>query len=125
MKTRSFSISKRLKSFTFALNGLKILLREEHNARIHAAAVVCVTVAGFLLHISAAEWTVAVACFGLVIALEAVNSAIENICDFVSPQQNETVRKVKDLSAAAVLIAAICAAIAGVIIFLPKIVALC
>ena len=120
-----FSILKRAKSFTFAFNGLKILIQEEHNSWIHIAIVICATVAGFLLHISFIEWVAVVLCIGLVIALELVNSAIENMADFVSPQKNEIIKKVKDLSAAAVLIAAICSAIVGLIVFLPKIIALC
>ena len=119
---QAFSIAKRLKSFTFAFNGLKILLREEHNSWIHIAITICVVIVGFLLQISLIEWIAIVLCMGLVFALELVNSAIENIADFVSPQKNEIIKKVKDLSAAAVLIAAICSAIVGIIIFLPKII---
>jgi len=120
-----FSISKRLKSFTFAINGLKILAKEEHNARIHIAITICVAIAGFLLHISFIEWIAVILCIGLVFTLELINSAIENLADFVSPQKNETIKKVKDLSAAAVLIAAFCSVIVGMVVFLPKIIALC
>ena len=117
-----FSISKRLKSFTFAFNGLKILVQEEHNSWIHIAITVCVTIAGFLLHISLIEWVAVILCMGLVFSLELFNSAIENMADFASPQKNEIIGKVKDLSAAAVLIAAICSVIVGLIVFLPKLI---
>ena len=125
LSTTPFSISKRLKSFTFAFNGFKTLIREEHNSWIHIAVTICVVIAGFLLSISFIEWVAVVLCIGLVISFELINSAIENIADFVSPQKNETIRKVKDLSAAAVLIAAICSSIVGLIIFVPKIIILC
>ena len=126
MKTKqAFSIHKRMKSFPFAFNGLKILVQEEHNSWIHIAITICVAVAGFLLHISLIEWIALILCIGFVFALELVNSAIENISDFVSPQKNEIIGKVKDLSAAAVLVAAICSAIVGIIVFLPKIIVLC
>jgi len=121
---QTFSIPKRLKSFTFAFNGLKILLREEHNSWIHVAITICVVMAGFLLQISLFEWVAVVLCIGLVITLELINSAIENMSDFVSPEKNDIIKKVKDLSAAAVFIAAICSAIVGIIIFLPKIIVL-
>ena len=125
MKTKqSFSIHKRLKSFIFAFNGLKILLREEHNSWIHIAITICVIIAGFLLQISLIEWIAVILCVALVFGLELINSAVENIADFVSPQKNKMIGKVKDLSAAAVLIAAICSAVVGLIIFLPKIIAL-
>ncbi len=125
MKTNQpFSISKRLKSFSFAFNGLKILVQEEHNAWIHIFVAVCVLIAGFLLQISIIEWIIIVLCIGLVFALELINSAIENLADFVSPQKNEIIKKVKDLSAAAVLIAAFCSVIVGLVVFLPKIIML-
>jgi len=126
MKTHQpFSISKRLKSFTYAFNGLKILVKEEHNSWIHIAITICVVIAGFLLHISLTEWLAVILCMGLVFASELINSAIENLADFVSPQKNEIIKKVKDLSAAAVLITTFCSVIVGLVVFLPKIIALC
>jgi len=71
------------------------------------------------------EWIAVVVAFGFVIAMEIVNSAIENIADFVSPEKHEMIKKIKDLAAAAVLIAAITAFIIGLIIFVPKILLLC
>ena len=125
MKDQRFAIRKRIESFQFAFNGLKILIREEHNARIHLFAVVCVTIAGFGFKISASEWIAVVVASGFVISMEIVNSAIEGISDFISPEKHEMIKKIKDLSAAAVLLAAITAFIIGLIIFMPKILDLC
>ncbi|MBP5496046.1 MAG: diacylglycerol kinase family protein [Bacteroidales bacterium] len=55
-KQEKFSIKKRLKSFTYAFNGLKVLFQEEHNSRIHLFATICVIVAGVLLKLSLLEW---------------------------------------------------------------------
>ena len=125
MKNQKFSIRERLKSFGFAFNGLKILVREEHNARIHLFAVVCVTIAGVFFKITVSEWIAVVFAFGFVIAMEIVNSAIEGISNFISPEKHEMIKKIKDLSAASVLIAAITALLIGLIIFVPKILDLC
>ena len=125
MKNQKFSIRERLKSFGFAFNGLKILIREEHNARIHLFAVVCVTIAGVFFKITVSEWIAVVFAFGFVIAMEIVNSAIEGISNFISPEKHEMIKKIKDLSAASVLIAAITALLIGLIIFVPKILDLC
>jgi diacylglycerol kinase (ATP) len=125
MKQDKFSFKKRLKSFKYAFNGLKILIREEHNSWIHIFVAICVLLSGFLLKITTSEWIAVIFCIGLVIALEMINSAIENIADFVSPEKHEMIKKIKDLSAGAVFIAAIASAIIGLIIFLPKIIALC
>ncbi|MDR0811898.1 MAG: diacylglycerol kinase family protein [Paludibacter sp.] len=121
MKNTNFSFKKRLKSFAYAFNGLKILLKEEHNARIHLVITILVVVAGFVFKISDYEWTAVLLCIGLVFSLEIINSALENLCDFVSPQKHEIIKKVKDLSAAAVLFSAIISVIIGGIVFLPKI----
>jgi diacylglycerol kinase len=121
MNKERFSLKKRIRSFGFAFQGLKTLLREEPNARIHIVAAICVIILGFLLKISAGEWIAVIFAIGFVITTEIINSAIENIADFISPEKNDKIKKVKDLAAAAVLISAITALIIGVIIFLPKI----
>ncbi|MBK8398010.1 MAG: diacylglycerol kinase family protein [Leptospiraceae bacterium] len=120
MNKEKFSIVKRLKSFIYALNGLKILILEEHNARIHLFAAICVVIAGIVFKISSLEWTAIIFAIGFVIALEIINSAIENMADFISPEKNEQIKKIKDLSAAAVLVGAITAFVIGLIVFIPK-----
>lgn len=120
-KSKKFSLADRLKSFGYAINGLKVLFREEHNARIHILVALIAIVLGFIFHISANEWLAICVLIGLVLSLEALNSAVENLSDHVSPQWNEKIKKAKDLSAAAVFIAALIAVVCGCIIFLPKI----
>jgi diacylglycerol kinase len=121
MKNQKFSILQRLKSFGYAFNGLRILLKEEHNARIHLVAGVLVVIAGIALKISTVEWIVLIFAIGFVIMTEIINSSIENIADFISPEKHEKIKKIKDLAAAGVLISAVTALIIGLIIFLPKI----
>ena len=111
----------RIKSFRYAFEGLSTLLREEPNARIHLVAAIAVTMAGFGLRISHTEWLVLMLTFGMVISLEILNSVVERIADFVSPERHPAIKKIKDLAAAGVLITAMTAVIVGVIIFWPKI----
>jgi len=125
VEQQKFSIRKRIKSFSFAFNGLKILMTEEHNARIHLVAAICAVIASIVFEISAFEWIAVMVAIGLVFALELMNSAIESIADFVASEKNEKIKKIKDLSAAGVLISAITALIVGLIVFLPKILGLC
>ncbi|HOY48765.1 MAG TPA: diacylglycerol kinase family protein [Chryseolinea sp.] len=122
MKNKKFSTPQRLKSFVYAFNGLKILIREEHNSRIHFVIAIVVTIAGFILEISVEEWIAIVIAIGFVIAAEIFNSSIENIADFISPEKHEKIKKIKDLAAAGVLISALTALTIGLIIFLPKII---
>lgn len=125
MPKNKFNLLDRLKSFKFAFNGLRILIKEEHNARIHFIVAVCVIAVGFFLKLTTIEWISVLFSIGLVIVTEIINTSIENIANFISPEKNISIKKIKDLAAASVLISAIIAAIIGVIIFLPKILILC
>ena len=124
MEQSKFNFRNRLKSFGFAFNGLKILFKVEHNAQIHLLAAVLVCVAGFIFDIPKLDWIVIIIIIGLVFAMEIVNSAIERIADFISPERNEEIKKIKDLAAAAVFIMATTAVFVGMLIFLPKIMTL-
>lgn len=121
MKEEKFSIAKRLKSFTYAFAGLKVLFKEEHNARIHLFATVCVIVAGILFKISLLEWVAVAFAIGLVFSFEIMNTSVENIADFICPERDDRIKRIKDLAAAAVLVSAITAAVVGLLVFVPKI----
>ncbi|MBR4197417.1 MAG: diacylglycerol kinase family protein [Bacteroidales bacterium] len=125
MNNEKFSLKKRIKSFSYAFAGLRVLFREEHNARIHAVAAVLAVAMGFLFRISPMEWIAVVIVIGMVFAAEIINSSIERTADFVKAERDDRKRDIKDLGAAAVLVCAISAALVGIIIFLPKIIALC
>ena len=122
MKQEHFSLKKRARSFGYAFNGIKILFRYEHNAKIHSCVTMLVIAAGIWFNISINEWIAIALTCGIVLAAESFNSAIEALCDLVSPQQNPIIKKVKDLAAAAVLFTAIAALIVGCIIFIPYII---
>lgn len=120
--SNKFSFKARIRSFGYAFAGLKRFFLTEHNVWIHSVAAILAIILGFLLKISALEWVGVLFVMGLVLVAEAFNTCIEKIMDRVVPGQDEIVKYVKDLAAGAVLIAAIIAAIIGVIIFLPKII---
>ncbi len=97
------------------------MFKEEHNSRIHLFASLCAIIAGFVFKISPIEWIAVFIVIALVFTLEIINSAIENIADFISPQKHLLIKKIKDLGAASVLVGALTALIVGCIIFIPKI----
>ena len=105
-----------LNSFSFALNGIKISLRQR-NMKIHVACALLVIALGFYFKITTTDWCILLLCIGVVIALEIINTAIEHVVDLVSPNYNELAGKVKDLAAGAVLVVAIISAIVGCVIF--------
>ncbi|MBK8192928.1 MAG: diacylglycerol kinase family protein [Lewinellaceae bacterium] len=118
------SLQKRVDSFRHAFRGLADLFRRQPNARIHGVAAVAVIGAGMFLHISRVEWVALVLCITLVVALEAVNTALEYLTDLVSPDYHPLAGKAKDMAAAAVLVAALGAVAVGVFVFFPKILTL-
>ncbi len=112
----------RVKSIGYALQGIRTIIMEEPNAIIHSFISLIVIIAAFYFEVSNTEWIVLLIVIGFVFALEIINTAIENLCDFITEVKNEEIKKIKDLSAAAVLIASIIAVIIGCIIFIPKII---
>lgn len=112
---------RRADSFRFAFQGLAELLRSQPNARIHVLAAAVVVVAGVYFQISGVEWAVLALCIASVIALEAVNTALEYLTDLASPDYHPLAGKAKDVAAAAVLVAAVGSAAAGLCIFGPRI----
>ena len=116
------NVPKMLRSFKYAFQGIWVLM-QENNARFHLFATVVVVLTGLLIGLSSAEWSITCIIIGLVWVAEAFNTAIEKLCDFVSAEHHPLIGKLKDLSAAAVLIISCIAVIIGIIIFLPKILA--
>ena len=113
------NVQKSLRSFKFATNGIIQFFKLENNARVHLLAALIVLALGWYFQFQTSEWlwiTVAVA---LVWITEALNTAIEQLVDLVSPDFNERAGKVKDLAAAAVLFAAITSVIIALFIFGP------
>ena len=113
-----------IKSFACAFEGLKDCLLHEKNFRIQYVIALLIIIAGLSFSISKMEWLIILLCFAVVLCFEIINSAIEKLCDLVCPQFNLTIKKVKDMSASAVLLAAIISFIIGCVIFLPRIIAL-
>lgn len=112
------------RSFQNAFEGLFRTIREERNMQIHCCAAVLVLVFGTALRISREEWFVCLILFGLVMGLECVNTAVEAVVDLVTLERKPLAKKAKDAAAGAVLAAAIFAAVIGLWIFLPKLLAL-
>ena len=119
-KNESF-LENRLKSVGYAFKGALLLLKTEASIKIQFIIAIIVTIAGFLFDISAIEWIVQILAIGLVMSVEGVNTAIEEIADFIHPERHDKIGLIKDIAAGAVFIASVFASIVGLIIYLPKI----
>ena len=115
---------KFIRGFGYAFNGIWNAAATQLNFRVHLVAAVIAVYGGWALHISPDEWLWIILCIGLVLTAELFNTAIEFLTDLVSPEYNKKAGLVKDMSAGAVLIIAICALIIGLIIFVPKLLTL-
>ena len=114
-----FSVHSRLKSFSFAIAGLRHLVAAEHNARIHLAATFTVIAVSALLRITLSDWRWIVLAIALVWITESLNTAVEALCDLISPGFNEAIKVAKDVSAGAVLIASAAAFVIGCATLMP------
>lgn len=107
----------RLASFGYALNGLKVLIATQPHARFHLFATLVVLLAGWWFSLSLTSWAILILAIGAVWTAEAFNSAVEFLVDLVHPDWHHHAGRIKDLSAAAVLLASITAAVVGILIF--------
>ena len=107
-------------AFAHAWDGIKAILTEEPNCRVHALFTIVVILAGFLFKITLLEWAVILVAIGFVWAMEAINTAVEHTVDLCTSEYKPQAKAAKDAAAGAVLIAAVTSAILGFIIFLPK-----
>lgn len=112
------------KSFKFAFQGFIYVWKTQPNMKIHTIAAALAIIMGFVFHISAAEWLSIILVIGLVIMLEVINTAIETLVDLYTEDFSFLAGISKDLGATTVLIMAITSIVVGLVVFLPKILAL-
>lgn len=124
VKSLKFSVRKFLKSFSYAASGIKEVFLGEQNFKVHLLAALLVILFGGIFRVSPVEWCVLFLTISLVLASEMLNTVMEKLCDITHPEQNETIRIIKDISAGMVLVCAIGAVCVGVTVFLPKLIAL-
>jgi diacylglycerol kinase (ATP) len=120
MNNGKFSIIYRIKSFKYAFNGLKLFFIHDHNGRVHLFAAIVAIGMSFYLEISGLEWIAILSVISAVFVAEIINASIEKLADVVSPDFHPKIKVVKDLVAAAVLVAAFLAVAVGAIVFIPK-----
>ena len=109
-----------LKTLSYGFNGILYTLKHERNMVIHFLIMILVIIAGIVFEITFVEWGVCFVLFALVLSLELMNTALENVVDLVTDEKKPKAKVAKDASAGAVLVAAIFAVIIGISIFLPR-----
>lgn len=112
-------IRSRLHAFRHAFRGLWYVIKTQRNAWIHAVITILVVALSLWLGLSTLEWVGLILTIAFVWMAEIINTALEAVVDLASPQQHPLARVGKDVGAAAVLIAALTAALVGVLILGP------
>lgn len=112
-------IKRLLKSFKYAARGLFKTFKEEQNLQVQTTLALIVILMGWYFEIERLEWCFLLVVIGVVILMEIANSAVERITDVLKPRINTYVKEIKDIMAAAVMLASILAVIMGLIIFWP------
>lgn len=105
-----------LKSFVYAIHGIWFGVTDQLNLKVQIAVAILVIGAGFYYDITALEWCAILLCIALVLGLEMMNSAIENLVDLVTLERKPLAGKIKDISAGAVLLASVISVIVGLIV---------
>ncbi len=108
-----------LKSFQFAINGIRSTWKRERNFRIHCWISAVVLMLSIWLQLDPVQWCMILFCIGSVFSMELINTSIESMVDLVSPEHSELARIAKDSSAGAVLCVTIMSVIVGCIVLIP------
>lgn len=111
-------MKKTIESFSNALRGISLAIAGERNMKLHLLAMAGVIVLGLLGRVEPFAWCALLICCALVIGMELINTALEALCDHLSPDKHPAIRNVKDISAGAVLACAILSAIVALVVFL-------
>ncbi len=108
-----------MKRFNYALNGLKTLLIKDQKFSLHIYASIIAIVFGFIFHINRLEWLFILLAISLVLAFEAINTAVEYVVDLVTSEYHDYAKYAKDIAAFSVMIVSILALLIGLIVFIP------
>ena len=123
-KKKKYSIKRFFKSFSYAFMGIIEALRTEQNLLFDFIYAFVTIILGIVLKLSLLEFAIVLLAIGLVISLEMVNTSIEYTIDMAMPEIHPLAKIAKDVAGGAVLVSAIIAFIIGLIIYLPKVIAL-
>ncbi|MGV6859680.1 MAG: diacylglycerol kinase family protein [bacterium] len=113
---------RRLHSFKCAGDGVVDLFKTQPNAQVHLVGILTVIACGLWLQLDRRDWALLVLAMALVLAAEAMNTAIEVLCDLLHPDQHPAVKRIKDVAAASVLLCALSAAVVGGLVLVPLII---
>lgn len=123
-KKKKYGIKRFLNSFVYAASGIISAFKTEQNLLFDLIYAILTVIIGILLKLSVLEFAIVLLAIGLVISMELINTSIEYVVDMAMPEIHPLAKLSKDIAGGAVLVSAIIAFIVGLIIYLPKVIAL-
>ena len=123
-KKKKYSLKRLIYGFGYAGRGIYSAIKSEQNLAIEIGVAIMAIIMGFLLKISLIEFAIIALTIAVVLSFELINTSIEYTVDMAMPEIHPLAKVAKDVSAGAVLVSAITSIIIGLIIFLPKLLAL-
>ena len=120
MQNKGSFLMNRIKGMGYAIKGAWMLLKNEASIQVQIVISILITIAGFYFEISTTEWILQIITIALVLSIEGLNTALEEMADFIHPDFHKKICHIKDVSAGAAFFAAIIAVIIGFIIYIPK-----
>ena len=118
------SFRKKLRNVRPAWRAIGMLWREEYSFKVFTLCGALAIILSFVLNISRIEFLFVLLIIGAVLTAEALNTAIEELCDHVTPEQHPKIGKIKEIASGATLIAMCTAFVVGTIIFMPPLISL-
>lgn len=113
-------LKDRWDSMGYAIRGFFLLIKTENAVKVHIFLALAFMVLGLFLELSPTQWIFQTLAFGLILSTEALNTAIEKLCDFVHPDFHDKIGFIKDISAGAVTFAVIFAYLAITILYISE-----
>ncbi len=113
-------IKSRTKAVGYTIEGIWRLITREESIQAQLVLLAISIVMGFVFDISRTEWMFQISAFGLIFCVEALNTSIEEMCNYIQPDIHPKIKEIKDIAAGAVLFSALFAFIIICIIYLPK-----
>lgn len=123
-KQKRRGINRFINSFKYSFDGLKYAYKYEQSLTIHFGVALLVIIAGIICKLSLMEWMYCFLLMGIIMATELINTSLEAVIDLACPQIHPLAKIAKDTASAAVFVFCVVAFICGLIIFVPKILAL-
>lgn len=114
------NIKKFIRSFGYALEGLKLAVQVDQNVRFHVIVGILVVPVALFLRVTVIELLFVIFCVFFVLITEMINTAIEEMTNLILKEHSMEAKIAKDVAAGAVLLSAIFAAIVGCIILIPR-----